>query len=474
MTRKTAVVVLAAGKGTRMRSARPKVLHGVAGRPLLDRVLSTARDLVAGETAARLVVVTGPSDDDAIAAHLRSAFPDATGVPQASPRGTGDALRAAMAGVGDAKTIVVLPGDAPLVTTTSVRRLLAELEAGSDAPVAFLSAVVPGSSGYGRVVRDDRGTVVAIVEERDASERQREIREVNGGVYAFDRSFLEAALPRLEPANAAAELYLTDLLAMAAEAGRPARSVTAPSPEEILGVNSQADLARVEGILRARAAAAAMEGGATLRRPETITLDDTVVIAADTILEPFVTLLGTSTVGEGTWVGQGCVIRDTVLGRNVILHPYCVAERSRIGDGASVGPFARLREGTDLGPSVHIGNFVETKKAVLRKGAKANHLTYLGDVEVGERTNVGAGVITCNYDGFFKHRTTIGKDVFVGSDVQLVAPVSVGDGAVIGAGTTVTADIPSDALATSRTPQQTTEGGGARYRERKLAKKKAK
>jgi bifunctional UDP-N-acetylglucosamine pyrophosphorylase/glucosamine-1-phosphate N-acetyltransferase len=468
----TAVVVLAAGKGTRMRSALPKVLHTAAGRPLLDRVLGTAREVLAETKGTRLVVVTGPGDGDPVAIHLRSAGPDVAVVPQPSPRGTGDALQAAMAGVGEASRIVVLPGDAPLVMPASVQRLLAELDAGPDVPAAFLSAVVPDPSGYGRVLRDAHGVVFAVVEERDASEREREIREVNGGVYAFDRAFLEAALPRLEPANAAAELYLTDLLAMAVESGRPARVVVVALPEEIFGVNSRADLARVEGVLRARAAAAAMEAGATLLRPETITLDDTVTIAKDAVLEPFVTLLGATSVGEGTRVGQGCVIRDTVLGRNVTLMPYCVVENARVGDGAIVGPFARLREGTDLGPSVHIGNFVETKKAVLRRGAKANHLTYLGDVEVGERTNVGAGVITCNYDGFAKHRTAIGKDVFVGSDVQLVAPVSVGDGAVIGAGTTVTEDIPADALATSRTPQRTTDGGGALYRERKLAKKK--
>lgn len=472
MTARTTVVVLAGGTGTRMRSALPKVLHDAAGRTLLDRVLATARTVMAGSGAARLVVVTNPEAGDPVATHLRTAAPDAVVAPQPSPRGTGDALRAAMANVGKASRLVVLPGDAPLVTPASVLRLLEELDAHPEAPAVFLSAVLPDPSGYGRVLQDAHGTVVAVVEERDASEREKGIREVNGGVYAFDRSFLDGALPRLEPANAAAQLYLTDLLAMAVESGRPARRVPAASPDEILGVNSRAGLARVEGILRARAAAAAMSGGAALLRPETVTLDETVTLSPDSVVEPFVTLLGETRVGGGTRIGQGCVIRDTLLGSNVTVKPYCVMEGARVGDGAEVGPFARLRKGTDLGPSVHIGNFVETKKAVLGRGAKANHLTYLGDVEVGERTNVGAGVITCNYDGFDKHRTTIGKDVFVGSDVQLVAPVSVGDGALIGAGTTVTADVPADALAMSRTPQTVVEGGGARYRERKGAKKK--
>ena len=472
MTARTAVVVLAGGTGARMRSAVPKVLHDAAGRTLLDRVLATARTVMAGSGAARLVVVTNPEAGDAVAAHLKSVAPEAAVAPQPSPRGTGDALRAAMAKIGKASRLVVLPGDAPLVTPASVLKLLEELDAHPEAPAVFLSAVPQDPSGYGRVLRDAHGIVVAVVEERDASEREQEIREVNGGVYAFDRRFLEGALPRLEPANAAAELYLTDLLAMAVESGRPARGVPAASPEEILGVNTRASLARVEGVLRARAASAAMAGGAALLRPETVTLDETVVLAPDSVVEPFVTLLGATRVGEGTRIGQGCVIRDTVLGTNVTVKPYCVMEGARVGDGAVVGPFARLREGTDLGESVHIGNFVETKKAVLRQGAKANHLTYLGDTEVGERTNVGAGVITCNYDGFDKHRTTIGKDVFVGSDVQLVAPVAVGDGAVIGAGTTVTADVPGGALATSRTPQTNVEGGGTRYRERKKEKKR--
>ncbi|HQR46657.1 MAG TPA: bifunctional UDP-N-acetylglucosamine diphosphorylase/glucosamine-1-phosphate N-acetyltransferase GlmU, partial [Thermoanaerobaculia bacterium] len=354
----------------------------------------------------------------------------------------------------------------------SVRRLLEALDGRRETPAVFLSAVLPDPTGFGRVLRDAGSTVVAVVEEAQASERELALDEVNGGIYAFDRPFLEAALARLEPGAGSSELYLTDLLAMAVESGRPARSVPAAPPEEILGVNSQGDLARVEGVLRARAAAAAMAGGAALLRPETVTLDETVTLAPDTVVEPFVTLLGATRVGGGTRIGQGCVLRDTVLGANVTVRPYCVMEGARLGDGAVVGPFARLREGTELGPAAHVGNFVETKKVVLGAGAKANHLTYLGDATVGEGTNVGAGVITCNYDGVAKHPTTIGKGVFVGSDVQLVAPVTVGDGAVIGAGTTVTADVPPDALVTSRAPLRTVEGGGADYRERKRTKKK--
>ena len=472
MTPATAVVLLAAGKGTRIRSGVPKVLHFAAGRSLLDRSLVTARAVVSETGGGRLVVVTGPGADDPVVAAVHAAAPEAVTAPQAAPRGTGDAVLAALPFLGDASRVVVLPADAPLLTAATVLSLGAALTDAPDSSAVFLTALAPSPSGYGRVLRDAHGTVVAVVEERDASEREREIAEVSAGVYVFRRAFLEAALARLEPANEAAELYLTDVLAMAVESGRPAVGVPASRFEEALGVNSRADLARVEAILRSRAAAAAMEAGATLTRPETVTLDETVRLAPDVVVEPFATLLGSTEVGTRSRIGQGCVLRDMALGADVLIHPYCVMEKSRIGDGAIVGPFARLREGTDLGSKVHVGNFVETKKARLRQGAKANHLTYLGDSEVGERTNVGAGVITCNYDGFAKHRTVIGNDVFVGSDVQLVAPIVIGDGAIIGAGTTVTEDVPAGALVTSRVPQRTTEGGGTAYRERKTSKKK--
>lgn len=471
MTPAAAVVLLAAGKGRRLRSGVPKVLHSAAGRSLLDRSLATARAIVAETGGGPLVVVTGPGADDPVASAVRAAAPEAMTAPQATPRGTGDAVRAALLFLGDAARVIILPADAPLLTARTVLSMEATLDDDPDSPALFLTARLPDPSGYGRVLRDTHGTVVAVVEERDASERERKIAEINAGVYVFRRAFLEAALARLEPSSAAEELYLTDILAMAAESGRPARGIPASTFEEALGVNTRADLARVEAVLRSRAATAAMESGATLQRPETVTLDDTVRLAPDVVVEPFVTLLGATQVGARSRIGQGCVLRDTKLGADVLVRPYCVMEEARIGDGAIVGPFARLREGTDLESGVHVGNFVETKKARLGRGAKANHLTYLGDSEVGERTNVGAGVITCNYDGFAKHRTVIGSDVFVGSDVQLVAPISVGDGAIIGAGTTVTEDVPAGALVTSRVPQKTTEGGGRAYRERKSGKK---
>jgi bifunctional UDP-N-acetylglucosamine pyrophosphorylase / glucosamine-1-phosphate N-acetyltransferase len=464
----TVVVLLAAGSGVRMRSERPKVLHEAAGRTLLDRILDTAK-AVAGEAGHVVVVVS--KENVAVGEHLK-AHPDVRVAIQDPPRGTGDAVRAAAAEFGKARRVVVLSGDVPLLDASAALGLLLALEADPKAAAAVLTARLENPSGYGRIVRDRGGRFRKIVEEKDSSKNEKKIAEINTGTYAFDRAFLEKALPLLTSKNSQNEFYLTDVLALALKAKR--RVVTVKGdPSAALGVNSRADLARVDSILRGRSAEAAMAAGATLLRPETITLDETVVLEPDTVLEPFVTLRGKTRVGSGSVIGQGTVVKDSVFGKNVTVRPYCVIESAVVGDGASVGPFARLREGTDLAEGVHIGNFVETKKAVLRKGVKANHLTYLGDTEIGERTNVGAGVITCNYDGFLKHRTTIGRDVFVGSDVQFVAPITVGDGAIIAAGTTVTEDVPKDALALAREPQKNLPEGGAKYRARKSGLKKA-
>ncbi len=463
----TVVVLLAAGRGVRMRSERPKVLHEAAGRPLLDRVLDTAK-AVAGDAGHVVVVVS--KENAAIGEHLK-AHPDVRVAIQDPPRGTGDAVRAAATEFGKARRVVVLSGDVPLLDARAVLGLLSALEADPKAAAAVLTARVTNPSGYGRIVRDRGGRFRKVVEEKDSSNNEKKIVEINTGTYAFDRAFLEKALPLLTSKNSQNEFYLTDVLALAAKAKRKIVTVEG-DPAAALGVNSRADLARVDTILRGRNAEAAMAAGATLLRPETITLDDGVTLGTDVVVEPFVTLLGKTRVGTGSRIGQGTVVRDSVFGKSVTVRPYCVIESAVVGDGAVVGPFARLREGTDLAGGVHVGNFVETKKAKLHTGVKANHLTYLGDTEIGERTNVGAGVITCNYDGFAKNRTTIGRDVFVGSDVQFVAPVTIGDGAIIAAGTTVTEDVPENALALARAPQTNLQGGGAKYRERKAAGKK--
>ncbi|MFI5120238.1 MAG: bifunctional UDP-N-acetylglucosamine diphosphorylase/glucosamine-1-phosphate N-acetyltransferase GlmU [Thermoanaerobaculia bacterium] len=465
----TIVILLAAGRGVRMRSERPKVLHEAAGRPLLDRALDTALAVAGG---ADQVVVVVSNDGDAVASHVKAAHPLVRVALQNPPRGTGDAVRVAAPAFGKAKHIVVLSGDVPLLSVETVNGLLDALKADQKAAVAVLTAKPADPTGYGRVVRDRKGTFVRIVEEKDSSTEEKKIGEINAGTYAFDRVFLEKSLPLLTSRNSQNEFYLTDVLSLARKAGRRAVLVEGDAASA-LGVNSREDLAAVERILRDRKASDAMQAGTTIPRPETVTLDETVVLEADTVLEPFVTLLGKTRVGTGTVIGQGTVVKDSVFGKHVTVRPYCVIESAVVGDGAVVGPFARLREGTDLAEGVHVGNFVETKKAVLKKGVKANHLTYLGDTEIGERTNVGAGVITCNYDGYAKHRTTIGKDVFVGSDSQLVAPVTVGDGAIIAAGTTVTEDVPKDALALAREPQKNLPEGGARYRAKKSGGKKA-
>jgi bifunctional UDP-N-acetylglucosamine pyrophosphorylase/glucosamine-1-phosphate N-acetyltransferase len=463
----TVVVLLAAGRGVRMKSERPKVLHEAAGRPLLDRALDTA--LAVAGSAARVVVVVS-NVDDTVAGRVKAGYPLVRVATQNPPRGTGDAVRVASAAFGEAKRIVVLSGDVPLLSPETVNGLLDALKADKKAAVAVLTANLADPTGYGRIVRT-KGQFVRVVEEKDSSSKEKKISEINTGTYAFDRTFLERSLPLLTSENSQSEFYLTDVLSLARKAGRRVVLVEG-DPASALGVNSRADLAAVERILRDRKASEVMRAGTTILRPETVTLDEAVTVEADTVLEPYVTLLGKTRVGTGTVIGQGTVAKDSVFGRNVTVRPYCVIESAVVGDGAVVGPFSRLREGTELGEGVHVGNFVETKKAILRKGVKANHLTYLGDTEIGERTNVGAGVITCNYDGFAKNRTTIGKDVFVGSDVQLVAPVTIGDGAIIAAGTTVTEEVPKDALTLSRVPQKNLPDGGARYREKKSGGKK--
>ncbi len=467
------VVLLAAGRGVRMKSARPKVLHEAAGRPLIDHAVAAARAFLAGRPGSRLVVVVGAGREELIP-HLARTAPEAAVVVQDPPRGTGDAVRAAVPALGVARRVVVLAGDVPLLTAETLVRLEGALDVDDGAGVAVLTARLGDAGAYGRVVRDGNGRFARIVEAKDATAEELSIGEINSGLYAFERTVLERELPRLTDDNAQREFYLTDVLGLAVADGIGVVAIPVEEASEVLGVNSRAELAEVDALLRRRAARAAMAAGATLIRPETITLDEGVTFGPDAVVEPFVTITGASSVGPGSRIGQGCVVVSTTIGANVTVRPYCVIENAVVGDGAVVGPFARLREGTVLGPEVHVGNFVETKKARLARGAKANHLTYLGDCSVGEKTNVGAGVITCNYDGFGKHHTGIGAGVFVGSDVQLVAPVTIGDGAVIGAGSTITKDVPAQALATSRVPQKTIEGGGARYRERKVAEKSKK
>lgn len=458
-------VVLAAGLGKRMRSARPKVLHEACGWPLAAWPLEAAR--VAG--AERAVAVLGHARE-AVAAALTprfAGFLDTAHQPE--QRGTGDAVRCGLAPLaGYEGTVVVLYGDCPLVPPAAIDALVRKRGA---AKLSLLVGRLPDPAGYGRILRDAGGRVVGVREQRDCDEAERGIDEVNPGLYAVDAAFLRSALARLSSDNAQGELYLTDVVAMAAEAGGVADVPW--SMDDLRGVNDRHELAVAEAALRARIVEAHARAGVTVRDPAATYVGADVELAPDAVLEPGVTLRGRTRVGAGAHLDVGVVLTDVVVEEGARVLPYTVATDSRIGAGAQVGPFSHLRPGSDLGPEVHVGNFVETKKTRLGRGSKANHLAYLGDGQIGEGVNVGAGTIFCNYDGVQKHTTTLEDGAFVGSDSQLVAPVTIGRNAYVATGTTVTRDVPPDALAISRTRQSNKDGYAARLRARFEAAKKA-
>ena len=444
-------VILAAGLGTRMKSRLPKVLHRVGGRPMLDWPIAVARAAGAG----RIVVVVGHGAE-AVVAHLRDTHPDVQTATQNAPRGSGDAARAALPRIGrGAGPVLILCGDVPLIQSATISRLRA---ARRSAPLAIVTCRPADPLGYGRIVRE-AGRPVRIVEEKDASAAERRIAEVNAGVYLCDGPWLGRAIRRLRPSRGG-EVYLTDLVAIAARTSRVA-TVEADA-REMIGINDRADLARAEAVLRARTIEALQRSGVTVCDPATTFVDPTVRIGQDTEIHPGVQIRGATVIGRGCTIESGCVITDSRIEDEAQILPHTVVRESRVGRGARVGPFAHLRPGTDLGNAVHVGNFVETKKARLGAVAKANHLAYLGDAEIGAHSNIGAGTITCNYDGFVKHVTVLEEEVFVGSDTQFVAPVRVGRGAYIGAGSTITREVPAGALALSRAPQQIIEGWAAR------------
>jgi bifunctional UDP-N-acetylglucosamine pyrophosphorylase / glucosamine-1-phosphate N-acetyltransferase len=433
-------IVLAAGLGTRMRSDRPKVLHEVAGRALVEHVM-----VALGALAPRAIaVVIGPDMDEVAAA----VSPHRT-VVQAERRGTGHAVLTARPLVdGTSGDVVVLYGDVPLIRSETIRRLVA---ARRDAALAVLGFRPPDPTGYGRLILDPTGGLERIVEQTDAGPAEQAVTLCNAGAVAADPQQLFALLDQLRPDNAQGEYYLTDIIELARTAGLRVAAVEADA-EEVMGVNSRLDLSRVEAVAQRRLRHAAMAAGATLVDP------DTVYLSADTVLGRDVT------VGPNVVFGPGVTV-----GNRVEIRAFCHLERARIADDAVIGPFARLRPGTDVGAGAHIGNFVEVKNAVIEAGAKANHLSYVGDARVGEGANIGAGTITCNYDGQFKWHTDIGARVFIGSNTALVAPVSIGDGAMIGAGSVITADVPPGALSFTRPPVTEIADGAARFRERRVA-----
>ena len=441
-----AAVILAAGKGTRMKSDLPKVLHPVAGRPMIRHVLAAAAQL----QPAKCVVVIGP-DMDAVAA---AAAPHPTEV-QTERLGTADAVRMAQAALADFRkgTVLILFGDTPLITADTLRRML-------DARAAGASVVVLGfrpddPSGYGRLLLDGADALAAIVEDRDATEEQRAIGLCNGGVMAVDAAKLFALIERVGKNNAKGEYYLTDIIGLAKADGFVCAVVEADA-DEVMGVDSRAALARAEAAWQKARRHRAMAEGATLLDP------DSVWFSFDTDLGRDVT------VGPNVFFGPGVTVAD-----NAKIHSFSHLDGVTVHEGAVVGPFARLRPGAVIGRDAHVGNFVEIKNAVLGEGAKANHLTYIGDAEVGAQTNIGAGTITCNYDGYMKHRTVIGKSVFIGSNTAIVAPVTIGDGAVVGAGSTVVRDVPADSLTVARGEQVDRPGRAAALREKLAQQKRA-
>ncbi len=462
--RSLAVVIMAAGKGTRLKSKRPKVLHEIGGKPLLMHVIAAAGKVVAPE---HIFAVIGHEAERVRAAVAAMGI---RFVEQTEQRGTGHAIQCAAGAIRGYENVLVLSGDAPLVRPETIERVR-DFHREQKAAMTLLSAVPENPFGYGRVIRKPSGgaeaispEVEAIVEQKSLAPGQEKIREINSGMYAFRTATLLDHLDKLTVDNAHRELYLTDMAGILRAAGERVVAVEAEDAEEILGANTIAEMMALDARLSAKNAARLMAAGVTIFRPETCVIEPDVEIAADTVIEPFVQLRGATRIGANSTIRSYTVIENCTLGSDVLVRQSCVLSGSTVADGARIGPFAHLRPGTEIGPDAHVGNFVETKKARLGKGAKANHLTYLGDAEIGEGTNIGAGTITCNYDGVNKHMTRIGKGVFVGSDTTLVAPVSLEDGAYIGAGSCITKDVPAGALAVGRGRQITKEGWAAARR----------
>lgn len=451
-------IILAAGEGTRMRSTRPKVLHEIAGRALVTWAVEAAWAAGAG----RCIVVVG-HERDAVEAELRRSFGDqAEVVVQREQRGTGDAVRCVVKAhptlMGH---LAVLYGDCPLIPPDLVRELVSTT-ATAGAPLGLVTARHPSPAGYGRILRDSDGMVSRVVEDRDLSEAERSITEVNPAIYDIDASFLRGAVDSLDPNNAQGQLYLTDLVALAARGGKVA-SIEG-NMDDLLGVNDPYDLALCTNRRRARIAEALARNGVQVRDPTTLYVDADCEIEAGAVLGPQVHLRRGCVIRSGATVDAGSVLEHVFVEPGATILPYTVATDSTIGEGATVGPFAHLRPGSSLGPRSKVGNFSETKKTTLGEGSKVNHLSYVGDGRIGERVNIGAGTIFCNYDGANKHETVVEDDVFIGSDTQLIAPVKVGRGAYVASGTTVTRDVPEDALAVARVKQDNKKGYAARLR----------
>jgi bifunctional UDP-N-acetylglucosamine pyrophosphorylase/glucosamine-1-phosphate N-acetyltransferase len=466
-----AVVIMAAGKGTRLKSNRPKVLHQVGGRPLLNHVIAAASRVADPQ---HIFTIVGHQ-----AERVRNAVAD-TGVQfveQTEQRGTGHAIQCALGAVSGYDNVIVLSGDVPLIRPETIEQLW-RFHQQQDAAMTILTAAPDDPTGYGRVVRgDDSARVNAIIEQEALQPEQESLaesfREINTGIYAFKTAALKAHLGSLTAANLKGELYLTDMAGALQKAGERVVAVQAEDAVEVLGANTIAELVALDAAMRMATAQRLMASGVTIFRPETCVIDAGVEVEPDAIIEPFVQLLGATRVGAETTIRSYSVIENCTIGSRVTIRQSCVLADSSVADGADLGPFARLRPGSEIGEDVHIGNFVEVKKSKLHKGVKAGHLAYLGDSEIGAGTNIGAGVITCNYDGERKHKTEIGEGAFIGSDSTLVAPVAIHDGAYVGAGSCITKDVPAGALAVGRARQMTKEGWVEARRQRQKTEKRS-
>jgi len=441
------IVILAAGKGTRLKSSLAKVLHRAGGRALVEHVLRACAPLKAKKS----IVVVGHQAESVTAA---VAPLGAETVLQQPQNGTGHAMKVAQRALGRARYAIVLPGDAPLIRAETLKALFTAHRSAS-AAATILTAVLADPSGYGRILRKSGNAVSAIVEESQLTENQREINEINSAIYCFTLQKLWPALAQVQPNNKHRELYLTDAVAVLAAKGETVIAQVAEDSREVLGCNTRQDLAAVDQVFREWKRHSLMDSGVTIQLPETVLVDPEVTAGEDTVLEPAVQLLGATRIGARCVIKSGSILVDSTLGDDVTVEPHCVVVKSRLESNVIIGPFARLRVGTHLKNGARIGNFVETKNASIGEGSKVPHLTYLGDAKIGAKTNIGAGTITCNYDGFHKHPSIIGKNVFIGSDSVLVAPVRIGDGAYVAAGSVITENVPADALGIARGRQVT-------------------
>ncbi len=437
------VVILAAGKGTRMKSALPKVLHPIGGLPMVQRIINTTQAM----DADRVHLVYGHGGDELKATLTGD---NLNWCLQAEQLGTGHAVQQAAAHLHDNEDVLILVGDAPLIQQATLERLR-EVKAHCD--LALLTVELDDPTGMGRIVRDN-DNITAIVEHKDATEAQRAIREINTGMMLMNGADLKRWLGALSNDNAQGEYYLTDVIAMAAAEGKKIQAAQPDTPVEVEGVNNRAQLANLERALQARQAHALMMNGATLADPARVDIRGTVTTGQDVSIDVNVVFQGTVTLGNNVIIGPNCVLTNCDIGDNTVIEAHSLVEEARVAARCTVGPFARLRPGAVMKDGSKVGNFVEMKKAVLGEGAKANHLTYLGDAEVGANANIGAGTITCNYDGVNKSKTHIGDNAFIGSNSSLVAPVSIGQGATVGAGSTITGTVEADALAVARGKQR--------------------